>query len=122
MQLERFEELVAKSVEELPEEIQDYLDNVDIVVEDEPTRAQLKRGKTGKEYTLFGLYEGIPQTERGSHYGMVVPDRITIFKNSIESVCRNDDEIKREIGRVVRHEIAHHFGISDDRLEEMGRY
>ena len=122
MQLERFEELVAKSVEELPEEIQDYLDNVDIVVEDEPTHAQQSKGKTGKEYTLFGLYEGIPQTERGSHYGMVVPDRITIFKNSIESVCRNDDEIKREIGRVVRHEIAHHFGISDDRLEEMGRY
>jgi predicted Zn-dependent protease with MMP-like domain len=122
MELERFEELVARAVEELPEEIREYLDNVDIVVEDEPSQDQLRKGRSGRSYTLFGLYEGVPHTERGSQYGMVVPDKITIFKKPIEAACRADDEIVHEIKRVVRHEIAHHFGISDERLEEMGRY
>lgn len=122
MELQRFEELVARAVDELPEELRDYLDNVDIVVEDSPSPAQLKKLRTRKGYTLFGLYEGIPHTERGTNYGMVIPDKITIFKRPIETASRSDDETVREIGRVVRHEIAHHFGISDARLREIGRY
>jgi len=120
MDTQRFEELVAKAVDELPAEISEYLDNVDIVVEDLPTPGQLRKSRTGRGYTLLGLYEGVPHTSRGSHYGMVVPDKITIFRKSIEAQCRNDNEIVREIGQVVRHEIAHHFGISDARLKEFG--
>ena len=63
---------------------------------------------------LLGLYEGIPQTERGSGYNLVLPDKITIFHKPIERVCRNDTEIEAEVQKAVRHEIAHHFGISDD--------
>lgn len=119
MDKQRFEELVARAVNELPEEIREYLDNVDVVVEDLPNRVQLARSGTRRGYTLLGLYEGVPHTVRGSHYGMVIPDKITIFRKSIEAICRNDDEIVREIGQVVRHEIAHHFGISDARLKEI---
>ncbi len=71
---------------------------------------------------LLGLYEGIPLTERTHGYGFVMPDKITIFQRPIESICRNDTQVVVEIKRVVRHEIAHHFGIDDDRLEELGRY
>jgi len=65
---------------------------------------------------LLGLYEGIPQTKRGSGYNLVLPDKITIFQKPIERVCRNDEEIEAEVQKVVRHEIAHHFGIGDDVL------
>jgi predicted Zn-dependent protease with MMP-like domain len=120
MEKGRFEELVADAVEALPEEFQERLENVDVVVEDLPTRAQLRHAEVGKDMTLLGLYEGIPLTGRQSNYGMVPPDKITIFKRTIEEKCgSNDDEIKAEIGRVVRHEIAHHFGIGDARLDEI---
>jgi len=74
----------------------------------------LKRG-----HTLLGLYEGVPQTRRGSRYGLVLPDKITIFQETIEAKCRHEDEIISEIRRVVKHEIAHHFGISDARLRQI---
>jgi len=119
MDAQRFEELVAQAVEALPEDISAYLDNVDVVIEDLPTAAQLRKSGTGRNYTLLGLYEGVPHTVRGSHYGMVIPDKITIFRKTIEAKCHGDDEIVREIGRVVRHEIAHHFGIGDARLKEI---
>lgn len=115
----RFEELVARAVEGLSEEFKSRLENVDIVVEDEPTPDQLAEvGLKGKR-TLLGLYHGIPLTERSSNYGMVAPDIISIFQKPIEAICHNDDEIVAEIQRTVRHEIAHHFGISDARLKEI---
>ncbi len=119
MDRERFETLVARAVEELPGEFQERLENIDIVVEDVPSRSQL--AQTGAGYTLLGLYEGIPLTERHSNYGMVPPDKITIFQKTIEAACKSRDEadIKLEIQKVVRHEIAHHFGIGDARLQEI---
>jgi len=117
MEQQRFEELVVKAAEDLPEEIRDYMDNVDIVVADLPTSSQLRKSHVKQGYTLLGLYEGVPHTERGNHYGMVTPDKITIFQKTIEAKCRSEDEVVREIGRVVRHEIAHHFGISDEKLK-----
>lgn len=117
MDRERFQRLVARAVEELPEEFLAVLDNVDIVLEDRPTRAQL--GETQRGYTLLGLYEGVPQTERGAHYGLVPPDKITIFQKPIEGICHGDDEIIAEINRVVKHEMAHHFGIDDARLDQL---
>jgi predicted Zn-dependent protease with MMP-like domain len=119
MDAEGFSELVNKAVEGLPAEFAERLDNVAIVVEDMPTRSQLRRVKVSPDKTLLGLYEGIPHTRRGSDYGLVLPDKITIFKKPIEANCKNDTELVALIRKVVLHEIAHHFGISDARLEEL---
>jgi len=119
MELERFESLVEKAVLNLPEEFQERLDNIDIVVEEEPSPEQLKKSRLEKGMTLLGLYEGVPLTERSSYYGMVIPDKITIYQKPIEEMCRSESEIIREVASVVQHEIAHHFGISDARLDEL---
>ena len=122
METERFEQLVAKAIESLPEEIIERLENIDIVVADKPTPEQRRYEDIGRGELLLGLYEGVPLTKRTYGYTGVVPDKITIFQQPIESVCKNDNQIVEEVQRVVRHEIAHHFGIDDDRLEELGKY
>ena len=119
MDRERFEQLVARAVEDLPEEFLTRLENIDVVVEDYPTPGQLRQAGLKHGEALLGLYEGVPQTKRGGHYGLVPPDKITIFQRSIEAECRYDAEISTEIQRVVKHEIAHHFGISDARLQQI---
>ena len=119
MDTERFEWLVARAVEDLPEEFLTKLQNVDVTVEDRPTTSQVGRAGLTHGETLLGLYEGIPQTKRGRHYGLVPPDKITIFQKPIEARCRHDAQIVAEIQRVVKHEIAHHFGISDARLRQI---
>ena len=118
----KFEELVTAAVSELPDEFTDKLENVDVVVRDWPTSDQLRRAGIKHGYILLGLYEGVPRTARGQGYGLVPPDKITIFKRPIEEKCKQSNiEIATEIGEVVRHEIAHHFGISDARLEQIER-
>jgi len=119
MDRDRFEWLVARAVEDLPEEFFTELENVDVVVEDLPSHSQLSRVGLKSNYTLLGLYEGVPQTRRGRHYGLVPPDKITIFQRPIEAICRDDSQITAEIQKVVKHEIAHHFGISDARLSQI---
>jgi len=119
MDKEKFERLVSRAIESLPEEFLDLLENDDIVVADKPTRSQLRTSGLGRDETLLGLYEGVPRTERGTQYGLVLPDKITIFQQPIEAVCHRDSEITTEIQRVVKHEIAHHFGSSDERLDEI---
>jgi predicted Zn-dependent protease with MMP-like domain len=121
MDSEMFERLVVRAVESLPEEFRERLDNIDVVVADAPTLKQLSKIERKRGETLLGLYEGVPLPERSQGYGFVVPDMITIFQRPIEAMCKNDTEIIAEIQQVVRHEIAHHFGISDDRLRELGR-
>ncbi len=110
---------MATVVENLPEEFTTRLRNIDVVVEGRPTRSQVRRAGLGHGETLLGLYEGVPQTERGGNYGLVPPDKITLFQKSIEAICRGDTEVIAEIERVVKHEIAHHFGISDARLRQI---
>ena len=122
MDREKFEELVDKAVQNLPAEIFDHLDNVEVVVDDRPSPNQLRKYGLKPNQILLGLYEGVPQTRRSSNYGMVLPDKITIFQQTIEAVCRSDEEVIAEVEKVVKHEIAHHFGISDARLREIGRY
>ncbi len=117
MNLERFEELVARAVEALPEEFRFAMENVDVVVQESPTRRQL--AGIGRGMTLLGLYEGVPQTRRTESYGMVLPDRIIIFRRPILAICGSEAEVEAEIGRVVRHEIAHHFGMDDDELRRI---
>ena len=119
MNREEFEHLVTKAVDDLPEEFLARLNNVNVVVEDFPNQVQLRNSKIGHRYSLLGLYEGVPQTRRGQSYGLVPPDKITIFQKPIEARCRNDSEIMAEVRRVIQHEIAHHFGINDARLKEL---
>jgi len=118
---ERFEWLVAKAVDSLPDEFRTRLENIDVVVADQPSTSQLAELGRKRGETLLGLYEGVPLTMRSRHYGLVVPDKVTIFQKTIEAICRNDAKIIAEIQRVVQHEIAHHFGISDARLKRLGK-
>ena len=121
MERERFEWLVAKAIADLPDEFRERMDNIDIVVQDEPTSGQIADAGLKRSETLLGLYEGVPLTRRSRSYGMVPPDKITIFQKPIEARYRGEAQIQREIQRVVKHEIAHHFGISDARLNQMER-
>lgn len=119
MRQEEFERLVAEALKELPEEFQKRLDNVDLVVAANPTREQVKRAGIGPHQTLFGLYQGVPLTRRDRGYHLVLPDKITIFQRPIEAVCRTNEEIRNLVRKTVTHEIAHHFGIGDERLREL---
>jgi predicted Zn-dependent protease with MMP-like domain len=119
MERERFEQLVVRAVETLPEEFKSRLENVDVVVEDRASQRQLNSAKLKNPNQLLGLYQGVPQTRRGVRYGMVVPDRIYIFQKPIEAICRSEREIELRITEVVRHEIAHHFGTDERTLRQI---
>ena len=119
MDRERFKRLVASAVVNLPEEFTTRLMNIDIVVENRPSLSQVRGSGLRQEQTILGLYEGVPQTKRGAHYGLVPPDKITIFQKPIEVVCKHDTEIIAEVKKVIKHEIAHHFGISDASLRQL---
>ena len=110
MDRSEFVALVERAVDTLPEEFQHKLDNVAIVVEDWPTEEQLRRLRI--RGTLFGLYEGVPQTKRGAHYS-ALPDKITIFQKPIERFALDENDMIRQIQQTVEHEIGHHFGLSE---------
>jgi predicted Zn-dependent protease with MMP-like domain len=113
----RFQELVADALDSIPEGLGRLMENVGVFVEDWPTRGQL----AGRRGTLLGLYEGIDLTRRSPlSYAGVMPDRITIFRGPISSIARSEDELVKLVSDTVIHEVAHHFGISDARLEELG--
>jgi len=114
---ERFEELVADALDSIPENLGKLMENVAVFVEDWPTAQQLE----GRRGTLLGLYEGVDLTRRSPlSYGAVMPDRITIFRGPISSLVGTDEQLVHLITETVIHEVAHHFGISDARLEELG--
>jgi len=117
MTIEKFEELVNKGIKAIPKGFLEKLENVDIIVEEEPTPEQLRKLKIRSDSFLFGLYEGIPKTKRWG-YGQVLPDKITIFKNPIEKVARSEEEIQKVVRDTVWHEIAHHFGLDEKRVKE----
>ena len=119
MQREKFEALVVRAIDSLPPEFQCKLENVDIVVENWPTPGQLRQAKHSHPTQLLGLYQGVPQTRRGRGYGLVLPDKISIFQKPIEAHCRFGDEIEATIEEVVRHEIAHHFGLDERTLRKI---
>ena len=115
---EEFEKIVASGIQAIPERFLEKLDNVAIVVEDEPTSEQKEKLKVRPGWTLFGLYEGVPQAVRGDHYTSVVPDKITIFQKPIENAARSEKEIKEIVKDTVWHEIAHHFGMDEGRVRQ----
>ena len=112
-----FEKIVEEGIKAIPKKFLAMLDNVQIVIEEEPTLDQLKKLRLGNNSILFGLYEGVPQTKR-SHFGQVLPDKITIFKNPIERVVSSKPEIKAVVKNTVWHEIAHHFGMNESRVRQ----
>jgi predicted Zn-dependent protease with MMP-like domain len=119
MEYEKFEELVIKALSELPPEFQSKLENIDIVIAARPSTRQLANIGLRHYTDLLGLYEGVPLTKRGTQYGMVPPDKITIFQKPIEAKCRSERRIAKEVQQVVRHEIAHYFGFDEASLERI---
>jgi len=117
---EEFEDLVAESFQDLPEEFQEELENIAVVVQQWPSRQQLVSVGLKHRTQLLGLYEGVPLTAGAQHHGPL-PDKITIFQRPIERMCRSDREVRRRIAETLFHEIAHYFGIDDDRLDEIER-
>jgi len=114
---ERFEELVADAMDSIPEELARHIDNVAVVVADWPTEEQL----AGRRGTLLGLYEGVNLTRRSPlGYAGVGPDRITIFRGPLSYIASDEDDLVRRVRSTVIHEFGHHFGISDERLRELG--
>jgi predicted Zn-dependent protease with MMP-like domain len=110
MSREKFEGLVSEALDEVPGELAQLMDNVVVLVEDDPPDGE----------RLLGVYEGYALTDRGWDYSAVLPDRITIFRNPILAICRTEDQVVHEVTVTVVHEIAHHFGIDDARLHQLG--
>jgi len=111
MTAERFEALVVEALDDVPDELMDLVVNLVVVVEDDAP---------ADDPELLGLYDGIPLTERDTMYGGVLPDRISIYRRPTLAICDTDDDVREEVAVTVVHEIAHHFGIDDERLHELG--
>lgn len=114
-----FDALITRAMDELPQEYITGLDNVAIVMADEPTAEQKKKMKIREGMILLGLYEGIPLTQRGNGYTFVLPDKITLFKHSILKVVDNERELFEQIKRTLWHEIAHFYGLNHARMDEL---
>jgi len=105
-----FEELVADALDLIPDELASLMDNVAVFVED----------RHPHEPDLLGLYEGTPLTERGDYGGLALPDRVSVYRLAICAICDDEEDVVEEVAVTVVHELAHHFGIGEDRLEELG--
>lgn len=120
MDRDAFGRLVEEAIASLPGGLLDRIQNVEIVIESRPSQQDLAEAGLGPRRTLLGLYHGVPLTKRGEFYNLVPPDIISIYQEPIESICRNNDEIREQVRVTVLHEIGHYFGIDDDRLHELG--
>jgi predicted Zn-dependent protease with MMP-like domain len=116
----QFEALVEQALADLPAEIRAHVDNVAITVADWPTASELKRAEVTDPRQLFGLYEGVPLTRRGAHYNLVTPDRIVLYRGPLQAAYRTSTGLQEQVRRTVVHEIAHHFGIDEARIRELG--
>jgi len=117
---QEFRRLVSQAIASLPSPVLERMENVEIVVTDRPTTEELALAGVEPPETLFGLYTGTPLTERGTTYGLVLPDKITLYQRSIEEVCRTKGEVQEEIRVTLMHEIGHHFGLSEEELGDAG--
>ena len=115
-----FEKLISDAIRELPEEFRKKLKNVAIIVEDYPSEELIERMDVSPDDTLFGVYEGVPLTERGFFAEPLYPDRILIFQRAIEDECDSPEQVKKELKITIVHEVAHFFGMDDDYLENIG--
>ena len=119
MRRQEFEQLVVEALDRLPRQFRRSMRNIAVIVEAAPSRALLETLGLWPDHTLLGLYRGVPLPERGSSYGNVLPDCITIFQQPIEALCRTPEEIKDVVRETVIHEVGHYFGLDDARLEEL---
>jgi predicted Zn-dependent protease with MMP-like domain len=118
-----FERLVAEALDDLPPFFQARMVNVEVLIQLWPTHSDLRRAGLPAGHMLLGLYSGIPLTERNQGYNLVPPDTITLFQGTIERAAGDDPaRVRIQVRRTVIHELAHHFGISDERLRELGAY
>ena len=115
----QFERHVAEALASIPRQFRDAMQNIAIVVEDEPSPALLAEMEIEPPDTLLGLYQGTPLTERTWGYGNTLPDRIVIFQQPIEEDCDDEDEVRAVIGETLIHEIGHYFGLSEEEIEEI---
>ena len=122
MDSDQFEGLVLEALESMPEMFHEALDNVEIVIEQWPAWNTMRLAGVRSKFELLGFYHGVPLTERTTNYGLVAPDKISIYQKPIEAQCSTPQEVRALVRRVVLHELAHHFGIDDDRLHEIGAY
>jgi len=120
MSEEEFDRIVEEAIDNLPDEFRDALEEIEIVVDEEPSRDQLAKTRTGRRYSLLGLYEGVPLEKRSVFQATHLPDRITLFRRSIEEFCRTREDMVDQIQRTLLHEIGHYFGLNDKRLRELG--
>ncbi len=118
LDLEEFKEVITQAIESLPDEFKSKLDNVDVVIEDYPPRGVTRKLARGR--LILGLYQGVPQKRRTSRYGLVMPDKISIYKKNIEGISSSREEIYERIRKTLLHEIGHHFSLSDRDLRRMG--
>lgn len=114
-----FEELAILALERLPKFIRNRMENVDVVIEDRASPDLLSEMGLRSPSDLLGLYQGIPLDQRGFYYGNVLPDKITLFQDPIESTCKTKEEIEEKVREVVIHEVGHYFGLDEERLEEL---
>ena len=114
-----FERHVAEALASIPRQFRDAMQNIAIVVEDEPSRELLDEMEIEPPDTLFGLYQGTPLTERTSSYGNTLPDRVLIFQGPHERETDDDDDLIVCIGETLIHEIGHYFGLSEEEIEEI---
>ena len=117
---EQFERIVEDALRDIPEPFRSRMENVGVVVEERPHPELLRSLGMSHGETLLGLYQGVPLTERGDWYNLVVPDKITLYRRPIMAACRNRDEIRQQVKSTVLHEVAHFYGIDDDQLDRMG--
>ena len=115
-----FRKLVREAIATIPGPLLERVHNVAIVIERRPSVADRKAARVRRGDTLLGLYHGIPLTERGEYYNLVLPDKISIYQEPIEEMCDDDEAVREQVRRTVLHEIGHYFGISDDRLHDLG--
>ncbi|CAA9551416.1 MAG: hypothetical protein AVDCRST_MAG73-2838 [uncultured Thermomicrobiales bacterium] len=117
-----FERLVVRALDGLPPELRAMMDNVEVLIEDEPTAAHLAEsdGPNDGDDELFGLYQGTPLIERSSSYGMALPDTITLFRGPLERACPNQAELAYQVRVTVVHELSHHVGLDEDRVAALG--
>ncbi len=122
MERERFEQLTREAFESLPDELMKRMENVVLVVEDYPSADTSRRMNSGKGGFLLGLYEGVPLSKRGTHYGAypVAPDKISLYQRNIERVAHGEDAVAAKIREVLVHEIAHHFGMNEQEIRDAG--
>ena len=119
MEKDKFEEIIANTLQSIPDKFKDKIDNLSIVIEDGDTDPALEDKKDMRTKYTLGLYQGVPATFRSGR-GNILPDKITIYKKTLEKVSRNDEDLEKNIRKVILHELGHYFGLDENKLRKLG--